>query len=107
METFDEMLRELNDLKITQTSIDWLESVPTEIFNKYFNDTIETVATNLDVDKHRWYELSTSVISLYNGFLGVRHITDIFSEEMGVEDCSNTLQFFEMEEVEIISYRKK
>jgi tRNA uridine 5-carbamoylmethylation protein Kti12 len=61
----------------------------------------------LDIDKHRWYETGVSVWKLNEGFLGVRSVTNIYSESSSVEDMFWNLIFFEMEEIQTITYKKK
>lgn len=97
----------LNELKINQSSIDWLEDLPEKIYYDVFEGKHKDLGTGLDVDKHRWYETSIDVIGIADGIMGVRIISDIFSESTTVEDCYNTLQFFEMEEVKVITYKRK
>jgi hypothetical protein len=107
MEKLEEIIKELNDLRIIQKSMSWEEDIPEDTWNKYFKDNMKLVKVNLNPDGHRHYELSTSVMEMYNGFLGVQSITNLFSESSSPEDCYVTLRFFEMEEVKIISYREK
>lgn len=99
-----EILEKLNNLKITQESIDFLEDLPEEIYNKYFQDC---VTERLDIDKHRWYETSISVYKIPEGLIGVKSITDLFSESSEVADIFHTLQFYEMEEIQTVSYKIK
>lgn len=101
-----ELVEKLNGLKLLQKSMDWDENIPVGVYNEYFQD-YEEIDSDLDVDKHRWYETSITVIRLPQGFLGIRSITDLFSERSTVEDCYHTLEFFEMEEVQTITYRAK
>lgn len=105
--TIQELVKKLNYLKIPQT-FDWEESLPEEIYTHHFEDQFEVLQDQLDVDKHRWYETSITVINISDvGILGVRSVTDVFSEQMTVGDCYYTLEFFEMEEVRTISYKIK
>lgn len=100
-----EIIKELNDLKITQKSIDFLEDLPEEIYEKYFQEEVEN---GLDVDKHRWYETSISVFRIDEGlFIGVESVTDTFSEQSEVEDMYHTLRFFEMEAIPSVTYKIK
>jgi hypothetical protein len=101
-----ELIEKLNALQIDQESYEWTEDLPDDIYNEYFTD-IEEVASELDIDKHRWYETSVSVYKIGDEFLGVESVTDVFSESMGYSDCGHTLNFFEMEEFVTISYRAK
>ena len=45
------------------------------------------VAKNLEIDKHRWYEVSTSVYKLEDGFVGIRGVSNIYTENMDAEEC--------------------
>jgi hypothetical protein len=99
-----EVLNELKGLKIIQKSIDFEEDLPEYIFGKYF---LKPVATELEIDKHRWYETSVSVWETEKGLLGVRSITNIYSESSSVEEMYWELRFFEMESFATISYKVK
>lgn len=92
-----ELVKYLNDLHITQLSIDWIYDIPSDIDDKYLNDSV-VVMEQLDVDKHRWYETSIEVVKNDGGFIGVRSITDIKGHS-SVEDLDYILKFYEMEEV--------
>lgn len=108
MNTLKELVDHLNELNLTQTSGTWEEDIPPEIWENYIKYTItHAMADGLDVDTHRWYETSISVYKVLDGFLGVRYLTNLFSESMDWEDCYHTLQFFEMEEIQITSYKPK
>lgn len=104
----EELIKQLNDLKITQTSIDWLEDLPDDIWKLYFEEDLNptAVATGLDIDKRRWYETGVNVYEMNGEFLGVRFVQDLFSEQSSVSDIYHTLEFFEMEEIQTISYRQ-
>jgi hypothetical protein len=102
-----ELIQELNNLNIVQTSCDWEENIPEEIYLKFFENKSTEVCNELDVGKHRWYETSTTVIAVNNGFLGINLVTDVFSENMDISDCGEEISFFEMEEFTTTSYRVK
>lgn len=103
-----ELIEKLNSLKILQTSGDWEECIPEDIFEEYFENTdYGDVAYGLDVDTHRWYETSTTVIRIDGIFMGIEYITNMFSESMDYEDCYHYLEFTEMEEFTTVSYRVK
>lgn len=101
-----ELIKKLNDLSIYQNSYDFLEDIPEEIYKEYF-EQIDTVESELSVSKHRWYETSITVFEYEGGFFGVESVTDLFSESMDYSDCSHILKFFEMEAIEITSYKRK
>jgi hypothetical protein len=98
----NELIKKLNDLKITQTS-EWEEDIPKDIYEEVFKNK-KTVATGLFVDRHRWYELSIDVIEIDGKYLGVRHVSNVYSENMGIDDCSHTLLFSEMKAVQKTTY---
>ena len=102
-----ELVKILNDLNLSQESADWEENIPEEIYIKFFKNKSTEVCNNLDVDKHRWYETSTTVIAVNNGFLGINLVTDVFSENMDISDCGEGISFFEMQEVKVVSYKQK
>lgn len=102
-----ELVQKLNDLKITQTDGEWEENIPEDIYNEYLEGTYQEVNYDLDVDTHRWYETSITVLEFPKGFIGVRYITNMFSESQGYEDCYHTIEFMEMEEFSTVSYREK
>ncbi len=106
MEKFDELLEKLNQLKIIQNSMDWAECLPQEIWEGYFKGNFKQLKHGLDVDQHRHYETSIQVIEIYGRILGIKSITNLYSESSSPEDCYVTIEFFEMKEVSIISYKK-
>lgn len=103
---FDELVKKLNSLEIIQRNIKWEKDLPEDIYNKYF-ESIGPIMDGLNVVKHRWYETSISVYEIFDRYLGVRTITDLFSEQSSVEDMYHTIEFFEMEQVLSINYKIK
>ena len=100
-----ELVEYLNSLKILQTSC-WDENIPEDTYDDYFTDKFESIEFGLDVEKHRWYEITTEVLKMNNGFIGVRSVTDTFSESSTIEDMYHKLEFFEMEQILVTSYKK-
>ena|SRR5688572_10781869 len=107
MKTLSEIVKLLNELKIIQKKMDWAESLPDNVWKEHFFEQYEEVKHNLDVDTHRWYETSVTVIKINDGLMGIRHITNMFSEQSDPEDIYFTMEFFEMEPVTVISYQEK
>lgn len=107
MRKFEDLLEELNRSVISQKSSDWAEDMTEEVWNGHLQDNYEIVANGLDVDTHRWYEISTTVIKIYDRLIGITHVTHIFSEAMGWDECGCPYVFTEMEEFTTISYREK
>jgi hypothetical protein len=106
MEKFNELLEQLQGLKIVQTSMDWAENLPEQIWDDHFKGNFKPIKNGLDVDQRRHYETSISVIEVYGKPLGIRHITNLYSESSSCEDCYVTIEFFEMKEVSVITYVK-
>jgi hypothetical protein len=68
-----------------------IEAVST---NKYysldsFEDDcdVECVSSDLEVDRHRWYETSTRIYKCEDGFVGVNGVNQLYSESMDYDDC--------------------
>jgi hypothetical protein len=106
-ESIATLVEKLNNLKILQTKSDWAEVLPDDIWENTFKGKFKEVAHNIDVDTHRWYETSITVLQLNESFMGVRFITNMFSESQDYEDCYHHLEFYEMEEYTTIAYRAK
>ena len=103
---FESLLKELNENKMIQKTGDWAESLPDNIWVENFQNNFHSVINNLDVETHRWCETSISVIIIFDALLGIRHISNTFSEGMDYEDCYHTLEFFPMEKINTPSYQK-
>lgn len=67
----------------------------------------ERIKKNLDIDRHRWYEISTSVFKLDDGFVGIRGVSHLYSESMVFSDTNVHSTAEEYEEVTVVSYRPK
>ncbi len=104
MEKFNELLSKLKELNITQTKGDWAENLPEEIWEQYFKANFKELKSGIEVETHRWYETSTTVIEICGGLLGITFITNMFSESQDYEDCYVTIEFSEMKQVQTISY---
>ena len=104
MERFNELLKKLQALKITQTKGDWAENLPDNIWENHFKGNFKEVNSGLNVNESRWYETSTSVVKIYGKLLGITFITKLYSESSSYEDCYVTIRFNQMKEIKIISY---
>lgn len=67
----------------------------------------ENVSNGLNTDKHRWYEITTSVYRINNNFIGIEGASQCYSEEMSFTDCCVDAEAFEMEEVKTVTYKRK
>lgn len=65
------------------------------------------VKSNIGIDEHRWYTISTKVYQLEEGYIGITGVTSLNSEEMTFSDCNVITQAEEYEEFTTISYRRK
>jgi hypothetical protein len=68
---------------------------------------INCVASELDVDKHRWFSTAVDVYACEDGYVGVCGVNTIYSEYMSPRDCNYPCEAFEYESVQIISYKPK
>ncbi len=75
-------------------------------FEEEFPD-LKRVASDLNVDRHRWFELATNVYECEDGFVGVEGISEVFSEMMSNSDCDCPCTAAEYEAYTILSYRLK
>ena len=105
-ERFDTMLKRLKAEAILDTG-GWEEVIPDDIWLEFFRGNHKVVAKGLDVDTHRCYETSTTVVRVEGGLLGINHITNIFSESMCYSDCGIKALFCEMQEKKTITYVPK
>ena len=96
--TFEEAMTEINDKKFCSLwdADEYLE----------YELEIKALEEGLSVDKHRWYETSVSVYLVGDRFLGVRGISNCYSESSSAEDCCDTAEAFEMKEVKTVTYEK-
>lgn len=92
------LITKLNEAKILQTDLDWRNCIDEDTSNWI------TVAYDLEIDKRRWYEFCTEVVEIDGMYMGVRHVSQMYSESGQVIDCYFTLQFKEMKPVTTITY---
>lgn len=68
---------------------------------------VEQVMYGLDLEKHRWYEISTDVYQCEDGFVGVTGLGTMFSDMMLPSDCDVHCFAEEYEPVQVVAYRRK
>lgn len=105
MKTTKEIIDELNEMKIKQAGYDF-EGIPDDIWDEYFRKA-KMVDSEIHIHKHRWYETSITVFDTKIGFIGIRYVTGLFSDEIIISDIEWAYVFFEMEEVESTRYKIK
>jgi hypothetical protein len=95
---FEAIIKEVNEAKCC--GVHYVED-ECELFSKA---KPKEVASGLYVDKHRWYEISTTVYMVGEWYLGVTGVTDLFSEQMGYDDCDVDTVAYEMEQSQSVTY---
>lgn len=80
----------------------------------YYIDDAESIidyekqlASNIDINRHRWYETATSYFQLEDGILGIEGLSNLYSEYMLASDCDVNCYAFEGEEIKTVSYKPK
>jgi len=104
MSKFDELFKKLIGLKIIQETGGWEDNIPGDIWDKYFVENYKEIKSGIATDTYRWYETSIVVIEIYGELLGIRYISNMFSEAQDYEDCYHRIKFHKMKETKIISY---
>ena len=74
--------------------------------DKQFKE-LKIVPKSIKVDRHRWYEVSTTIYKVDDGYVGVRGVTHLYIESIPYSDCDYLCEASEYEEVQTISYREK
>lgn len=72
-----------------------------------FIDTELDVVQDLDIEEHRWYTTATRVFKLEDGVLGVNGPRSLKNESLSYGDLSHACSAFEMQEINVISYKRK
>ena len=93
---FQELLGKLRNLELEQTGY-WVDDIPDSIYEEYFADSFAVVANGINPDRHSWYEISTTVVRVQGGLLGIRELSWV-SEDMLFSDVDLRYEFFEMRE---------
>lgn len=95
-EKFEQILSEFKTVK--EVPVD-----DSDVFYKY-EDELKQVDSGLFVDRHRWYETSTTVYKCGDWFIGIDEVTNVFPENMSFTDCEVDPNVFEMREVQSVTY---
>ena len=106
---FYAMLSELQNANIIQSSWHYFdEMIPKDIYDKYFAGANYKIVAEYILPEYDYnYETSVFVVKIFNHFLGVRTIDNIYEENCDFKDLGYKIEFFEMEEYLKPSYRKK
>lgn len=107
MSKFDELLDKLSKLKIIQKSYSWQEDLPEGLWEEYFVTSDGPIAYGIDNEFLHEFEISTEVYKFGDRYLGVRSIVYTFDDISDPADLYHTIEFFEMEPIQVTSYAKK
>lgn len=104
---FEELLLELKKLRIEQSHEDWIDDIPKFIWSKYIAGNYKIMIPDLNIAKYRFYDTSIVVIKIFDNFIGIRRITNIYNENSTYKSIGYILKFHEMKEIKVISYKIK
>lgn len=68
---------------------------------------LKLVASDLNVERDRWFEISTNVYECEDGFVGVSGVSQVYSEMMSNSDCDCPCTAVEYESFTTVSYKPK
>ena len=74
-----------------------------EIFAKY-DVTYEIVEQNRNIDRHRWYELSETIIKVKDWYIGIFGPTKLYSESTDWEDVYIKILCYEVLKVQVTKW---
>ena len=75
-------------------------------FEEEFPD-LKRVASDLNVERARWFEHATNVYECEDGFVGVSGVAELYSEMMSWDDCGCECTAVEYEAIPSITYKPK
>lgn len=67
----------------------------------------ELVEEGIEIDEHRWYFVATNVYQCDDGYVGVRGVWKLRSENMDYSDCNILCHAEEYEKVQTVTYKQK
>lgn len=68
---------------------------------------VKCIATDLEIDRHRWYSTCVNVYACEDGYVGIYGVNHLYSEMMDYSDCDCHCEASEYEEVTTITYKPK
>lgn len=71
------------------------------------SECVQCVATDLEIDRHRWYSTCVNVYACEDGYVGIFGVNDLHSEGLDYSDCNCLCKASEYEEVTTITYKPK
>jgi len=100
-------IEELNKKGILQTRFADEGFADSEEIKKLLSE-VRNKGDGIGIDGHRHYETSIYVYEFDNDFLlGIRAISQLYSEMSSIDDIYHILEFYEMEEKEVVTYTIK
>jgi hypothetical protein len=99
--TTEELVKDIDEVNISKYLSLWEagEDLEARGYSK--------VAENIDLDRHRWYELSTSIFKYEENYIGIRGVSNIYSESMAYDDVCYSTEAFEVELIPSVTYKRK
>lgn len=70
-------------------------------------EEVKCVATDLNLDRHRWYSTCVNVYACEDGYVGIWGVNQLYSDMMLFSDCECPCEASEYEEVTTITYKLK
>ena len=71
------------------------------------DDTVKLVAGDLEIERYKWFGVSTSVYEVEDGYIGITGVTEVYSTAMDSSDCDYPYVACEYEPYTTISYKPK
>ena len=103
----EQLVQRINEAKIPQTEYSFeCEKLPRDIEEAIDRGFIY-IDENIDPDRRRWYEISTTVYKYEGRFIGIRGASVSYGEMASWSDFYIIWEAFEMEEVKTTTYVKK
>lgn len=108
-----EIIEKFNQYKVLGDFEDFIEKNNEELKDIFAEYEFKRVR-NLDTDEHRWYCVDTNVYEVRKkstsekiGNFACDEVGTIKSEMMGSDDCGIETTFYEVEEIQELSYKIK
>ena len=74
------------------------------ILDENDNYLVNTIKNGRNTEKHRWYEISETILTIGEWFIGIRGPSQIYTEHTDWEDLCEICEIYEVERVEITTY---
>lgn len=71
------------------------------------DNTVKLVAEDLEIERYKWFGVSTDVYEVEDGYIGITGVTEVYSTAMDSSDCDYPCIACEYEPYTTINYRPK